>query len=229
VRARAAEVAGALMRAVGPLVQALGDAAARVRAAALLSISRLSDPRGRKVQAEAWPPDLFPAVAKLLGADPFTFVRARAADALFGAPAGEAGDAPLAQALSDESPVVRGRAVDVLGARGAKGHARDVSARLDDEAESLDVRARAARALGRMCDMASVDHLTELVQATAGDGSNPASRVIGASAAEALGRLAPPDLAQRMAPLTDAKAPRVAQEIGKNALSSTERCPRSAQ
>jgi HEAT repeat protein len=156
-------------------------------------------------------------------------VRVPAAQALLGAPAGAAGDEPLAQALSDESPLVRGRAVDVLGARGAKSHAHDVSARLDDEAESLDVRARAALALGQMCDMASIDHLTELAQAAVGDGSNPTSRVIAASAAEALGRLAPPDLARRLAPLTDAKAPRVAQEIGKSALSVTELCPKAVQ
>src|SRR5262249_32021744 len=55
VRAHAAEVAAALSGAVPALGKALGDGDARVRSAALFSIARLTDPRGRKVQAEAWP------------------------------------------------------------------------------------------------------------------------------------------------------------------------------
>jgi HEAT repeat protein len=229
VRARASEVAGRLPGAGPPLAKALDDDNPRVRSAALTSIATLTDPRGKKVQAEAWPPALFVSVAKLLREDPFSFVRVHAAESLRGAPTGDPGDGPLAAALADESPLVRGRAIDVLGARGARAHASEIAARLDDEQETLDVRARAARALGLVCDMESVDRLTELTKRAASAGSDPSGRVLGASAAAALVRLSPPDVTKRLAPLTDPRAPRLAREIGKTALESTERCPPAAR
>jgi hypothetical protein len=39
-----------------------------------------------------------------------------------------------------------------------------------------------------------------------------------------LGRLNPPDLPKRLAPLADKNAPRVAQEIAKSAFATPERC-----
>jgi HEAT repeat protein len=224
VRARAAEVSGELPRALPPLEQAMRDADPRVRDAAVSSVGRLVDPRGAKVQAQAWPPGLFPGMAQLLASDPFTFVRAHAADALVFAPAGDQTDKPLANALEDTSPVVRARAVETLGRRGAGRFAGDIRERLDDEAEVLDVRLRAARALGRMCDAKSADRLTDLARKTAIPGATGDILVIGASAAAALGRLNPPDLAKRLAPLADKNAPRVAQEIAKATFATPERC-----
>jgi HEAT repeat protein len=229
IRARAAEVSGGLLRAAPTLAKALGDNDPRVREAALTSVAQLTDPRAGKVQAQAWPADLFPAVAELLEADPFTFVRVHAAESLRGAPAGESGDTPLARALSDASPIVRGRAVDTLGARGAKGHAAELRTLLEDTHEMLDVRVRAARALGHLCDAGSIDRLTELVQKAAVPAADGPSQVLGASAAAALVRLNPPDLTKRMAPFTDPRAPRAAQEVGKAALAATERCLKSPQ
>jgi HEAT repeat protein len=224
VRARAAEVSSELPRAVAPLDQALRDADPRVRDAAVSSLGRLVDPKGAKVQAQAWPPGLFPGMTELLASDPFTFVRAHAADALVFAPAGDETDKPLAAALEDASPVVRARAVESLGRRGAVRFASDIRDRLDDEAEVLDVRLRAARALGRICDAKSADRLTELSRKAAVPGATGDTLVIGASAAAALGRLNPPDLAKRLAPLADENAPRVAQEIAKAAVATPERC-----
>ena len=86
------------------------------------------------------------------------------------------------------------------------------------------MRARAARALGRVCDQDSADHLTELARGAARSGASGATLVIGAGAAAALGRLNPPDLAKRLAPLADKAAPRIAQEIAKSALTTTDRC-----
>jgi HEAT repeat protein len=224
VRARAAEVAGELPRAAGPLAQALRDADPRVRDAAVSSLGRLVDPKGAKVQAQVWPPGLFPGMTELLASDPFTFVRAHAADAVVFAPPGDETDKPLAGALEDASPVVRARAVESLGRRGAVRFASDIRDRLDDEAEILDVRLRAARALGRICDAKSADRLTELSRKAAVPGANGDTLVIGASAAAALGRLNPPDLAKRLAPLADKNAPRVAQEIARAAIATPERC-----
>jgi HEAT repeat protein len=224
VRARAAEVSSELPRGLAPLERAMRDADPRVRDAAVSSLGRLVDPKGAKVQPQPWPPDLFPGMTELLASDPFTFVRAHAADALVFAPAGDATDKPLASALEDGSPVVRARVVEALGRRGANRFAGDIRDRLDDEAEILDVRMRAARALGRICDAKSADRLTELARKTATPGVSGDVLVIGASAAAALGRLNPPDLAKRLAPLADPRAPRVAQEIARSAAATPERC-----
>ena len=224
VRGRAAEVSGEIARALEPLERALRDTDPRVRDAAVTSLGHLVDPRGSKVQSQVWPPSLFPDIAGLLGSDPFPFVRAHAADALAFAPPGDQADRPLAQALEDASPTVRSRAVDTLGRRGARRFADDIRERLDDEAEILDVRLRAARALGRVCDAKSADRLTELARKAAVPGATGDVLVIGASAAAALGRLNPPDLSKRLAPLADPNAPRVAQEIAKSATGAAERC-----
>jgi len=224
IRARAAEVAGELPKTVGSLARLLDDADPRVRDAALTSVARLVDPKDAKVQSQTWPAGLFANIAKRLEGDPFTFVRTHAADALIGAPAGEDADRPLAKALVDASPLVRARAVETLGRRGARAHADEMRERLVDGNETLDVRVRAARALGRVCDSKSVDKLTELARTAATARLDGASLAMSASAAAALGRLNPPDLPQRLAPLSDKRAPRVAQEIAKGAMSTTERC-----
>ena len=224
VRARAAEVAAELPSLLDPLGRALDDADPRVRDAALVSVGRIVDPKGAKVQPRPWPANLFAGAAKLLVSDPFTFVRGHSADVLLGAPPGDEADRPLDKSLGDLSPVVRARAVEILGRRGALRYADDIRERLDDEEEILDVRVRAARALGRVCDKSSADRLTELAQGTAQSGASGAALVVGASAAAALGRLNPPDLAKRLAPLSSKSAPRIAQEIAKSALTTTDRC-----
>jgi HEAT repeat protein len=224
VRARAAEVSSELPKALEPLEQATRDADPRVRDAAVSSLARLVDPKGAKVQPRPWPASLFPSIGALLEGDPFPFVRAHAADALVFAPAGDAADDPLGHALEDAAPIVRARAVETLGRRGSIRYAADIRARLDDEAEILDVRIRAARALGRVCDAKSADRLTELAREVATPGAKGEALVIGSAAASALGRLNPPDLPKRLAPLADKNAPRVAQEIAKSALASAERC-----
>jgi HEAT repeat protein len=224
VRAHAAEVASDLPSALAPLIRALDDTDPRVRDAALVAVGRMVDPKGAKVQARPWPGALFASAAKLLLSDPFTFVRGHSADVLLGAPPGDEIDKPLAKSLGDLSPVVRARAVEILGRRGARRYADDIRERLDDEDEILDVRVRAARALGRVCDKDSVDRLTELARLTATPGASGAALVVGASAAASLGRLNPPDLQKRLAPLADKSAPRLAQEIAKSALTTTDRC-----
>ena len=66
--------------------------------------------------------------------------------------------------------------------------------------------------------------MTELAREVATAGVKGEVLVIGAAAATALGRLNPPDLPKRLAPLADKNAPRVAQEIAKSALLTAEHC-----
>jgi HEAT repeat protein len=224
VRARAAELAGTLPAALEPIARALADADPRVRDAALVSMVKLAEPGDAKSEQRGFPPALFASAVKLLGSDPFTYVRGHAADALVAAPVGEDIDGPLASAIGDPLPVVRGRAIEALGRRRAQKHAPEIREVLENENEVAEVKARAARALGRLCDQSSADRLTELARKAATPHVTPDTTAIAASAAAALGQLNPPDLAKRLAPLGDKSAPRSALEMLRAAVGSTERC-----
>jgi HEAT repeat protein len=213
-----------LPNAIEPLSRALGDDDVRVRDAALTSIVRLADPGNAKVTQRVWPLALFPAVTKLLGRDPFTFVRAHAADALVAAPPGEEVDKPLATSMSDPAPAVRGRAIEALGRRKSQAHRAAIREVLDNEEEVADVRARAARALGRLCDQGAADRLTELARKAVSPQPSTDTLAIATNATAALRQLNPPDLGKRLAPLADKAAPRFALEMVRAAVGSTERC-----
>ncbi|HMI83691.1 MAG TPA: HEAT repeat domain-containing protein [Polyangiaceae bacterium] len=224
VRARAGELSADLPSALEPLSRALADDDARVRDAALGAVVRLTDPGGAKVTQRAWPPALFPAALRLLASEPFTFVRAHAADALVAGPPGEGVDRPLAAALGDPAPIVRARAIEALGRRRAQPYALEIREVLDNEAEVAEVKARAARALGRLCDQGAADRLTELARKAASLQANADAIAIATSAAAALGQLNPPDLGKRLAPLGDKGAPRIALEMLRSAVGTTDRC-----
>jgi HEAT repeat protein len=224
VRARAAELSADLPSALEPLSRALTDDDARVRDAALGAVVRLTDSGGAKVTQRVWPPALFPAALKLLASEPFTFVRARAADALVAAPPGDGVDRPLSAALGDPAPQVRARAIEALGRRRAQGYAREIREVLDNENEVADVKARAARALGRLCDQGAADRLTDLARKAASPQAKPDDVAIATSASAALGQLNPPDLGKRLAPLGDKGAPRIALDLLRSAVGSPDRC-----
>jgi HEAT repeat protein len=120
--------------------------------------------------------------------------------------------------------MVRGRVIEALGRRHAQAHAPEIREALDNEAEGIDVRARAARALGRLCDQGAADRLTELARKAASPQANADAIAIATSAAAALGQLNPPDLAKRLAPLAEKGAPRFALEMVRSAVGSTDRC-----
>jgi HEAT repeat protein len=224
VRARAGELCGDLPNALEPLAHALADDDPRVRDAALGAVVHLTDTGAAKATPRAWPPALFPAVLQLLKSEPFTFVRAHAPDALVAAPPGEGVDTPLAAAMGDPAPTVRARAIEGLGRRRAHAHAPEIREALDNEAEVADVRARAARALGRLCDQASADRLTDVARKAASPQANADTIAIATSASAALGQLNPPDLGKRLAPLADKGAPRFALEMVRSAVGSADRC-----
>ena len=94
---------------------------------------------------------------------------------------------------------------------------------MNPKRSSTSVCARPARS-GALCDTRSADRFTELARAAASAQPGSPELVIGASAAAALGRLNPPDLAKRLAPLTNAAGSRLAQEVAKMAFGATNRC-----
>jgi HEAT repeat protein len=163
-------------------------------------------------------------VVARLAEDPWTFVRAHAADALVAAPSGEEADGPLAHALSDPSAPVRARVVESLGARGAQKHADAVRARLEDNDEVLDVRTRAARALGAMCQKSAADLLTQIARDGAAGGATGDQQTLGGSAAAALGRIHPKDLGERLHPAMAENAPRALRDAAQAALAETLAC-----
>ena len=219
LRARAAEVAARVPSLGGDLVAAIDDREVRVRVAAIRSSSHAP-------AAPAKPPTgMDVALARRLGSDPWTFVRSGAAQALAGMPGGGAPDAALAVALADRSAEVRGHVVDALGARRATAHAPKVRERAEDREETLDVRAKAILALAEMCDREQLDDWTKLASRTATP-NNEQDQRLGAAAIAALGRVHPPDLEARLAPLLKGKgAPRAVQEMARAALATAAGCP----
>jgi HEAT repeat protein len=217
VRARAAEVGGGVAALAPELAAAVDDAEPRVREAAIGALGRLraagaSPAAGVEV-----------ALARRVGADPWTFVRAGAARSLGALPADEAADRALGAALGDRSAEVRAAALDALGAHRARGLAERVRARQDDEDEQLDVRARAILALAAMCDARSTDLWTKLARRAASPQTD-VDRLLGAAAIAALGDLHPADLDARLAALAGKDVPREVREAAKAALGSAGVC-----
>ncbi len=214
VRAHAAEVARRVPSLQAGVVAAAGDPQPRVRMAALDSSAEL---RSAAVVARAAP---------LLAHDPWTFVRVSAARALGAGPASPAADGALAAALKgDASPEVRGTAVDALAGHRARAYAGAVRDCLDDEDETIAVREAAARALGAMCAVESVDRLTELAHAAAQPlAADADALVLGLAALEALGQLHPADLASRLAPLRGKNVRDAVRAAAERALVTRGRC-----
>jgi hypothetical protein len=217
VRARAARVAGQVPALAADLGAAIDDADPRVREAA---ITALGEARAKGTPAAS---GVAASLAKRLGADDWTFVRAGAAEALGAMPADPAIDAALAKALGDRSPEVRGRAIDGLGAHRAKAHIEAIRERQDDDGERVEVRAHAILALGVLCDAESASAWTRLALIARAPISE-ADRRLGGAAVAALGELQPKDLKERLAPLLDPRSPVAVREMAKAALSAKGSC-----
>jgi HEAT repeat protein len=218
VRAQAVRVAAKPGLFSTELLAALDDREMRVRQAAL---EALRSPAARFAGD---------AMTRRLAEDPWPMVRAEAARAL-GAQGPDARiDDALAGALDDASPAVVVPVLLALGTRGALRHAEVIRERVSDEDAAVLVRAASASALGLMCDTESVDLLTGYAQRLKDPMLDPGLRVIGAAALGALGRLGPRDLAQRLAPLKSAKAPRAVRDAADSASKQRNVCvarPRS--
>jgi len=170
------------------------------------------------------------ALTQRLAEDRWPLVRASAADALSQYPRGAALDQPLVVALGDTSSLVRARSIRALGERQASGVAERIRDRLLDAEEWPEVRAEAARTLGTLCDAGSADELLAFAKKLSDPMASPDAQLIATGALMSLGRLALPNLAQQLAPLTDKKAPAQARRAAAVALATRDTCrgPRQA-
>jgi HEAT repeat protein len=141
----------ALRAAVEPLVAALGDTEAEVRAQAAMALGWIADPRAAQ-----------PLNGCLKDAD--ARCRCAAAEAL-GMLRTPAALKPLARAMADPSREVRVRAARALGELGDPVAVDLLLAVLRDEEEHLDVRAAAARALGALHLPKALPALQDLLEA----------------------------------------------------------------
>jgi len=240
--APAAELAAAVPAARGLLdASLLGDVDAHVRAAAAHSVrdprafqaSLLRalvdpDPRVRMEAAHALAGAAdgaaTPALVAALKGDRWPAVRGLAAEALGFAPPSQVTDDRLVAAVGDDSWVVKRAALGALGARGARGHADVVLERLDDDEEWPAVRLSAARALGALCYDHALASLTKHTRSLVDPLASVEDRGVGYASLGALRDLAPSDLAKRLAPLLDKKAPAGARAAAEAAIH--ERSPR---
>ncbi|MBN1610231.1 MAG: HEAT repeat domain-containing protein [Polyangiaceae bacterium] len=189
VRLRAAQVSRypGLYRA--ELVQATSDAASRVREAAVQALAS---------RASSFATG---AVSERLRKDEWPFVRVAAAKALAEQGPSTLADQSLGDALDDQAVTVRSAVIEALGRRGTRAQAPALRELLDDDEEPVEVRASAARALGRMCDTQSVDSLVHLALALRDPLADASKQLLGWAALEALGRIQPRDLTGTLRPL----------------------------
>ena len=217
LRAEAARVAGPIvaMRAV------------------LLGLARDPEPRVREAVAVALRTTPGPDAADVLLAlarDEWTFVRSGAYDALAVAPPEPRVDAALVTRLGeDASPLALPRAIDAASARGVGAAAPTLRALFGDGKRPIDVRVRAVRAVGGVCDRASVDALSDLAARGASRTATGEDQALAGAAIVSLGRLAPPDLATRLAPFRGEGVPRPLAGIAEAARAEKDRCPLPAR
>jgi HEAT repeat protein len=212
VRAAALSLVNEPQRYQSELLKALDDKDLRVREAG--------------VRALAAPQATFarPALATRLKQDEWPLIRAAAADALARSGANAEIDASLTEALLDDSALVRARSVRALGERRVQKAAGALRDHLSDKDEWPEVRAEAARALGALCDHESSDMLLAFAKVLADPMASPDSQLIATGAVMSLGRLAEPNLAQQLAPLSGKKASPQARRAAAAALSTRDTC-----
>lgn len=214
IRAQAARVAQSVPELTADLVRAGADPAVRVRQAALQSLAA----------RRAAPAGLVPVAAARLRDDPWTFVRTSAVRALGSVSDDRSVNGRLAKAVSeDASPDVRRAAVRALGRRGATQHKEVIEARVDAKFEAPAVRAEAVLALGRLCDREHLDDWTDMAVHAAFP-THEGERTLGLAALASLGRVHPPDLKERLAPLLGPKVPREVREGARRALATEPAC-----
>lgn len=128
---------------------------------------------------------------------------------------GPGGTAPLRNALQggEASTPARALAVEVLGLHGSLEAAGVLAARLEDGAEEIEVRIRAARALGRIGSPRSTPALTTALSSHEPTGLRAVS-------ARALGEIGGDTAATMLVPLLDDPA----HVVAANAASALPRC-----
>ncbi|MFO0617037.1 MAG: hypothetical protein U0414_30860 [Polyangiaceae bacterium] len=190
LRARAAELSGGDEVFANPTRAALTDAEPRVREAALRAL-----PASRVDARQAL------LLAASLQTEPWTFVKRATIATLAKVPANAEVDAKLVEAmLYEEQPAVRGDILDALGERGAVGQREAILERALDAGEATVVRISAIRALGALCDTASLEALTKLALIGLGPGTESDAKVAIVAIA-AIGAIHPQDIEARIGEL----------------------------
>jgi HEAT repeat protein len=212
LRGAAARLAPRLARFAPGLLAATRDPAVRVREAAMARL------------AELGLPGVPAALIERLREDDWPIVRSAAARSLaFAGPSVDV-DRALVVATKDESADVRSAALRGLGQRGARSAVPTIAERFRDTREVPAVRAAAARALADLCDTSQLVELTRAARALLADRPSPDDVTIGGAALAALGRIAPLDFDQRLAPFRDLNSrPALAQMVDA-ARNGAERC-----
>ncbi len=164
------------------------------------------------------------ALVERLQEDDWPLVRIAAAKAAAGLGPDPRLDQALAESLEDDSAAVRAPAALALGARRAFKHVPDLRDRLEDDDEDPNVRGAVALSLGMLCDSGSVDLLTELALKIADPFASEAAKTMAPRALRALGRIRPPDLRERLAPLLGEGSPPSTQAAARAALKLAPSC-----
>jgi HEAT repeat protein len=196
------------------LLRALEDSSVRVREAAVVSLR--SDGNFAKQ-----------ALLQRLSEDPWPLVRSATAETMARLAPDPEVDRALCEAVDDESPSVRAPVMRAVGARAVTSCAEPIRAAVEDQEQAPDVRIAAVEALGLMCDSASLDLLTSYARRAADQMLVSGMREMAFEAIEALGRIHPPDLALRLAPLRVAKVPPAVRGAADRALASPIQCGRA--
>jgi HEAT repeat protein len=213
VRLRAAQVTRHAELYRAELVRAASDAASRVREAAVQALA---------TRAASF---AVGAVSERLQKDEWPFVRVAAAQALAQQGPSTLADRSLGEALDDTSVAVRSAVIEALGQRRTLAQAPALRRLLDDEEQPAEVRASAARALGRMCDVPSVNALVPLALALRNPLLDPSKQLLGWAALEALGRIQPRDLTGTLQPLLAKEGiPEGVKRAARAALSAAPAC-----
>jgi hypothetical protein len=215
LRAAAARLAPRLPRLAPGLLAATRDPGVRVREAATSRVGELGLPGAS------------PALIERLRDDHWPLVRSAAARSLAGVGRSAEADVALVGALRDGSPDVRTAALRGLGQRGTASAVPMIAERFSDAREVSAVRAAAARALGDLCDASQLEALTRAARELLADRPSPDDVTVGAAALAALGRIAPPDLGQRLAPFGDLKSRPALEQMVASARNGGERCAAS--
>jgi hypothetical protein len=216
LRGAAARLAPRHARLLPGLLAATRDPGVRVREAATARLGELDLPGASA------------ALVERLREDEWPLVRSAAARALAATGPGVAVDDALVLALRDEAADVRSAALRGLGQRGARAALAPIAERFRDPREVPAVRGAAARALADLCDSSQLDELTRAARALLADRPSPDAVAVGGAALAALGRIAPADLEQRLAPFRDLKSRPVLEQMVEAARQGGERCSASA-
>jgi HEAT repeat protein len=214
---------------VVPLRAAAISAAGGVPALRELVLRAESDaePRVREAVARALQGPLgAPERRVLLGffGDEWTFVRSTSYDTLGAAPADPAIDqALLARLPGERAPLALSRLIEAVARRRVPGASGSLETLARNEGLPPEVRGRAIQALGQLCHQGAVPWLTKLALAGVGAPQEAAIQ-LGEAALVALGRLHPPDLAERLGPMLEPSMSYHVRMSAKAALEERERC-----